>query len=462
MAATPPFRTDKVKKLALPPGPRSLFPLRQIRILRRDVIGFLNYMAANYGDISCFRLGPQLIYLVSSPDLIQETLMTQHASLHKTWIIPNVEDGLGQGMLTSKGEFHWRQRKLIQPALHKQRVRGYANTMIQIADRTARSLREGSTVNMAEEMRRLTLSVVAQTLFGSDIADEADEIGRAITQLSEIYIRVKSPIGQALHCLPFLPVNRRFEQAKRRLDETIYRIIRDRRKSGDARDDLLAMLLASRYEDGTAMPDSLVRDETVSLFLAGHETTGITLTWIWYVLSQHPEVEEEFHRELDEVLSGRLPEPDDLEHLSFTRKIIAEAIRLYPAIYLIPRRAVERCTLGGFAVRPGALVFVNIYSLHHDARFFLDPERFDPFRWTPEMKDSLPRYAYCAFGAGPHACMGEIFAWTEAMLVMAVMGQRWKARVASGHTVDLNPLVNLRPRHGMPMTLIRRRLVTSD
>jgi cytochrome P450 len=305
-------------------------------------------------------------------------------------------------------------------------------------------------------MRRLTLSVVAQTLFGSDIADEADEIGRAITRLSEIYVRVKSPIGQILNYLPFLPVNRRFEQAKRRLDETIYRIIRERRDSCEARDDLLAMLLASRYEDGAAMPDSLVRDETVSLFLAGHETTGITLTWIWYVLSQHPEVEDEFHRELDEVLSGRLPQPDDLERLPFTRKIVAETIRLYPAIYLIPRRAAEPCTLGGFAVRPRSLVLVNIYNVHRDPRFFADPERFHPLRWTPAMKDSLPRYAYCAFGAGPHACMGEMFAWTEAMLVMAVMGQRWKARVAPGHTVGLNPLVNLRPRNGMPMTLIRR------
>jgi len=425
-------------------------------MVRRDVIGFLNYMTANYGDISCFRLGPQRIYLVSSPDLIRETLITRHASLHKTWIIGNVEDGLGRGMLTSKGEFHQRQRKLIQPALHKQRVQGYARSMIRIADRTARGLQEGSTVDMAEEMRLLTLSVVAQTLFGSDIAGEADQIGRAITQLSEIYIRVKSPIGQALNLLPFLPLNRRFEQAKRRLDETIYRIIAERRSSGEDRDDLLSMLLASQYEDGATMPDSLVRDETVSLFLAGHETTGITLTWLWYVLSQHPEIEEEFHRELDGVLAGRQPQPDDVERLPFTRKIIAETIRLYPAIYLIPRRAAEACTLGGFAVRPGSLVLVNIYNVHHDPRFFAEPERFNPSRWTSEMKDSLPRYAYCAFGAGPHACMGEIFAWTEAMLVMTVLGQRWKARVASGHTVELNPLVNLKPRNGMPMTLIRR------
>jgi cytochrome P450 len=359
-------------------------------------------------------------------------------------------------MLTSHGEFHRRQRKLIQPALHKQRVRGYANTMIRIADSAARRLQDGSTVDMSEEMRQLTLSVVAQTLFGTDIADEADEIGRVITELAEIYLRVKSPIGQLLNWLPFLPGNRRFERAKRRLDDTIYRIIDARRSSPDSRDDLLAMLLAAQYEDGATMPASLVRDEVVSLFLAGHETTGITLTWMWYVLAQHPEIEARFHEELDEVLSGRLPEPGDVERLPFTRKIVAEVVRLYPAIYVIPRRAIEACTLGGFAVRRGALVFVSIYNAHHDPRFFAEPEQCRPERWTDEMRDGLPKYAYCAFGAGPHACLGEGFAWTEAVLVMAIMGQRWKARVAAGHTVGVNPLVNLRPRNGMPMTLTRR------
>ena len=452
----PPTDFATMSKPPLPPGPRSLLPLREVWTLRRDVTRFLQHMSATYGDISCFRIGPQLVYLVCHPELIQETLVTHHASLRKTWIIGNVEDGLGQGMLTSKGEFHRRQRRLIQPALHKQRVHGYANAMIRIADGAARRMQEGSSVDMAVEMRRLTLSVVAQTLFGSDVADEADDIGRAITQLSEIYLRVKSPIGQVLNHLPFLPVNRRFERAKQRLDSTIYRIIDARRKSGESRDDLLAMLLAARYEDGASMPASLVRDEAVSLFLAGHETTGITLTWMWYVLSQHPEIEARFHQELDEVLSGRLPEPDDVERLPFTRQIVAETIRLYPAIYVIPRRAAEPCTLGGFEVRRGALVFVSIYNAHHDPRFFADPEQFRPQRWTAEMRASLPRYAYCAFGAGPHSCLGEVFAWTEAVLVMATMGQRWKARVAPGHTVSMNPLVNLRPRNGMPMTLTRR------
>jgi cytochrome P450 len=298
--------------------------------------------------------------------------------------------------------------------------------------------------------------VVAQTLFGADIADEADEIGRAITELAEIYLRVKSPTGQVLNRLPFLPVNTRFERARKRLDESIYRIIEARRNTADSRDDLLAMLLAAQYDDGATMPASVVRDEVVSLFLAGHETTGITLTWMWYVLAQHPDIEARFHQELDEVLSGRLPEPGDVERLAFTRQIVAETIRLYPAIYVVPRRAVESCTLGGFAVRRGALVFVSIYNAHHDPRFFADPEQFLPDRWTDAMRASLPRYAYCGFGAGPHACLGEVFAWTEAVLVMAIMGQRWKARVASGHTVGLNALVNLRPRNGMPVTLTRR------
>jgi cytochrome P450 len=444
------------RTFSLPPGPRSLLPLREIRLLRRDVVGFLTHMADTYGDVSCFRIGPQLVYLVCHPERVHEALVTRHASLEKTWIIANAEEGLGEGLLTSTGEFHRRQRKLIWPALHKQRVCAYAATMVRNADRMTRRFQQQPQVDMAEEMRRLTLSVVAQALFGADIADEADDIGRAIGQLTEIYARVKSPFGSLLNRVPFLPVNRRFDQAKQRLDEAIYGIIAQRRRSGEAREDLLAMLLSAANEEGAAMSDSLVRDEAVSLFLAGHETTGITLTWAWYALSQHPEVEAGFHRELDEVLDGRPPSPQDLDRLAFTQKIVSETTRLYPAIYVIPRRAVEPCTLGGYAVRPGALVFVNIYNTQRDERFYPDPERFYPHRWTPELKEELPRYGYCAFGGGPHYCLGEGFARTEAALVLATLGQRWKARVAPGHTVSLAPLVNLRPRGGMPMTLIPR------
>jgi cytochrome P450 len=267
---------------------------------------------------------------------------------------------------------------------------------------------------------------------------------------------LQSPFGKLLNYLPFLPSNRRFEQAKKSLDDAIYRIINHRRSSGEQRDDLLALLLAAKSDDGTTMSDRLVRDESVALFLAGHETSGITLTWIWCLLSQHPEIEAEFHQELDSVLGGRLPEPNDLERLPFTRKVIEETFRLYPAIYAVPRRAIEPCALGEYTVRNGAIVVVSIYNVHRDPRFFAEPERFNPHRWTPEMKESLPRYAYCPFGGGPHACLGERFAWTELMLVTAIFGQRWKARLVPGHTVAVNPLANLRPRNGMPMILTRR------
>ncbi len=444
------------RKPPLPPGPRSLLSIREIRALRHGILDFFQLLAREYGDISCFRIGPQLIYVVCHPDIIQDTLVKHHASLRKTWILGNVEDGLGKGMLTSTGDFHRRQRKLVQPALHKQRVAGYAKTMIGIADCVANGLRDTAPVDMHEEMRRLTLSVVAQTLLGSDLAEEAEELGAAITQLTEMYARVTTPLGPLLNRLPFLARNRRFEQAKKRVDDTIYRLIAQRRGTGEEREDLLAMLLNARDDDGTSMGDSLVRDEMVSIFLAGHETTAIALTWSWYLLSQHPEVEAEFHHELATVLGGRLPQPEDVERLTFTRNVVTESIRLYPPIYVIPRRALEPCPLGAYTVRPGALILVNVYSAHHDARYYVEPERFDPHRWTREMKEQLPRYAYCAFGGGPHACMGEGFAWTEAVLVMAILGQRWKARVAPGHVITMNPLVNLRPKNGMPMVLTRR------
>ncbi|GMV90613.1 MAG: cytochrome P450 [Candidatus Hydrogenedentota bacterium] len=441
---------------ALPPGPRGPVPIREIRILRRDVVGFLKHMANNYGDLSCVRIGHLLIYIVSHPELVHETLVTRNESLQKSWIFGNAKDALGEGMLTSSGDFHRHQRKLIRPALHHERVHAYAQTMIRMADDIARDLPNETVVDMDAVMRSITLPVVADTLFGADLAAETGKIGTAITQLTEVFNRAKSPFGTLLNYVPILPLNRRVKESMKTIDDAIYRIISQRRESADEHDDLLSMLLAAQDAGGASMHDSMVRNEVLALMLAGHETTAITLTWAWYVLAQHPEIEAEFHKELEDVLGDRLPVPDDLKRFTFTRKVVAETIRYYPAFYLVLRSAAEPCTLGGYDVRPGTIIFVSVYNVHHDPRFYPDPERFDPHRWTPEMKEQLPRYAYCGFGGGSHACLGESFAWTEAMLVLAVLGQRWKARIAPGHTVGLNPLVNLRPRGGMPMILTRR------
>jgi cytochrome P450/protein-S-isoprenylcysteine O-methyltransferase Ste14 len=441
----------------LPPGPRSFLSIRETYALFRDLIGFLEFNVKTHGDLFSLRIGSRLLCVANHPDLIQDVLVTQHKVLEKTWILPSAKDVLGNGMLTSKGEFHRQQRKLIQPALHRQRIAGYAEIMIRLAAEKGDRWKDGAPVDMAQEMMRLTLSVVAQTLFGSDIGEEADDVGRCITELTEAYAQVKSPVSAALSRIPFLPRNRRFERARHRLDETIFGLIARRRNSHETRDDLLSMLLNARCEeDGSTMSDQQVRDEAVALFLAGHETTSNVLTWTWYLLSQSPDVEAEYQQELQSVLQGRCPVPEDLERLPFSRKVLTEALRLYPPAYLVPRLANAPCTLGGYSIPPEALVFINIYHVQRDPRFFRDPEVFNPHRWTPEMKEALPRYAFCPFGGGPHACLGEHFAWAEGILIMAVLAQRWRAVLKAGHRVTLNPLVNLRPRGGMPMTLHRR------
>ncbi len=442
--------------LALPPGPRSFLSIREVLAVRRDLIGFLNHVKS-YGDIACFRLGPQLCYYANHPDYFHDILLTHHQVLQKTWILRRAEDGFGKGILMSTGEAHKRQRKMLQPAFHKQRIGRYMQTMIDVAERDSNSWQDGATVDMAQEMQRTTISVAAQTLFGTDFAEEAQEIGEALAVAVDLFTQIKGPFAFFLSNISIAPRNIRFERAKRRVHAIIHKLIAQRRESGEERDDFLAMLLAAQHEDShEGLSDEQIRDEAVSIFISGFETSTNTLSWAWYMLSKNPDVEEELHRELDTVLGGRLPTPEDLERLTFTRKVIAEVLRHYPSVYVIPRRVTESCPLGQFTMPPGSLVFVGIYTIQHDARFYDEPERFKPNRWTSEMSSKLPRFAFSAFGGGPHACLGEHFAWAETVLLLSVLAQRWKARVPDGHEVKMNPLVNLRPLGGIPMKLTRR------
>lgn len=440
----------------LPPGPRALLPIRELRALRRDILGFLEHMTRSYGDISCFRVGPELVYLVTHPDFVYEVLVAQHRSFGKTWIFRTVDRFLGHGIVNSHGEANRRKRQMVMPALHKQRIAGYADTMIRLADRTANSWQDGATVDMVQEMLRLTMTMVTETLFGADIREEADEVGRAITELHMIYRRGMSPLGEVFEHIPFLPARRRFDRAKERLDATIYDLIDRRRRSGEDRDDVLGRLLAARDDSGRPLTDREVRDEAIGMFVAGHESTANLLAWLWWLLFEHPEIEAKLHRELDDVLGGRLPEPQDSERLPFLRQVLTEALRLYPLSYVIPRRVLEPCPMGPFMLRPGSLILVGIYYIQRDPRYFESPDRFDPHRWTPELRERLPRDAYRPFGAGPHSCPGEQFAWAESTLAIATLAQRWRARLAPGHTVTANPIVFLRPQAPIPMIVTRR------
>jgi cytochrome P450 len=411
-------------------------------------------MANGYGDLVYFRLGPQPVFLLKNPDNIRDVLVTHNKNFMKGEGLQRAKRLLGEGLLTSEGDFHLRQRRLAQPAFHRQRIAGYAATMVEYAARMRDRWQAGAERDVAREMMRLTLAITGKTLFDADVEDEADEIGEALTTSFQAFNRLALPFSRLLERLA-LPSTKRFQKARERLDSTIYRIINERRASGEDRGDLLSMLIQARDEegDGSGMTDKQLRDEAMTIFLAGHETTANALTWTWYLLSQYPEVEAKFHAEVDEVLKGGFGAAEDFPRLRYTEMVFAEAMRLYPPAWIIGRRALGDYQINGYAIPARSILVMSQYLTHHDARFFPDPFRFDPERWAPEARESRPKFSYFPFGGGPRVCIGESFAWVEGALVLATIAQRFRMRLAPGQPVELQPTITLRPKHGMRMIL---------
>ncbi len=364
---------------------------------------------------------------------------------------------IGEGLLTSEGEFHLRQRRLAQPAFHRQRIANYATTMTDYAQRTGERWQDGATLDISQEMMRLTLAIVGKTLFDADVEKEAEEIGEALTTSMELFDRFTLPFNALLEKIPFSPSVKRFEQAKARLDATIYRLIAEHRANGDSGDLLSMLILAQDTEgDGGRMSDLQLRDEAMTIFLAGHETTANALTWTWYLLSQHPEVEKKMQAEIDTVLAGRAANAEDWPKLRYTEMVLAEAMRMYPPAWIMGRRALHDYQIGEYFVPANSIILASPYIMHHDPRYYPDPDRFDPQRWTAEARESRPKFAYFPFGAGPRICIGEQFAWMEGVLLLATLAQKWQLRLVPGHPVEMQPLVTLRTKHGMRMTLHKR------
>jgi cytochrome P450 len=430
---------------------------------RRDPLKFLTRIAREHGDVVHFRLGPQDVYLLNHPDLVRDALVTKQDHFHKGRALQRSKRLLGEGLLTSEGEHHRRQRRLAQPGFHRKRIESYGATMTGYADRYSSAWRDGAQVDIAHEMMRLTLAIVGKTLFSADVEGEADEVGEALTEIMEMFQMLLLPYSEYLEKLP-LPQNRRFTRARAKLDAIIYRIIAERRGSEEDAGDLLSMLMHARDDegDGAGMTDEQLRDEVMTLILAGHETTANALAWTWYLLAQHPGVERKLHAELDAVLGGgngvgaRLPTVEDLPHLRYTEMVFSESMRLYPPAWTVGRLAVKDYTAGGYAIPAGSLVLVSQYVTHRDPRFWPDPLRFDPERWTPGAKESRPQYSYFPFGAGARRCVGEGFAWMEGSLLIAAIARRWRMRLVPTHPVVEHPRITLRPKHGIRVTLERR------
>ncbi len=408
-----------------------------------------------YPDMVHLKLGINDLYLVTNPSLIQEVLVTKQADFIKGRFLQNTKKVFGEGLLTSEGNFHHRKRRLIQPAFHKDRIRAYAATMVEEEERLTERWHDGDVLDVHQEMTKLTMSIIAKCLFNRDVESSAGAISEDLTTTIEYFEVLSSPLAGLLERLPS---SRKYHKAVQRVDAMVYSLIEERRASG-ARDgdDLMSMLLSAREEDGfSAMSESEVRDEVLITFAAGHETTSNALTWTWYLLSQNPSVEEKLHSEVEAVVGSRLPSADDLPRLEYTTKVLTESMRVYPPAWILVREATKNCTVGDYFIPRGAGLALSQYVIHHDRRFFSDPERFDPDRWTPEMKEALPKFAYFPFGGGARSCIGEPFAWMEGVLLLAAISRRWRMTHVEGHKVEMLPRITLRPKYGMTMRLARR------
>jgi cytochrome P450 len=441
----------------LPPGPP-----RSLRTLfvygpGRNPIAFFTHLARTYGDISYVHLPGEHLFLLNHPQLVRDVLVTNQRRFLKGRGLERARRLLGEGLLTSEGAVHVRQRRLMQPAFHRDRIASYASVMTGAADRLHRTWQDGAEFDVSHDMMALTLAIVGKTLFDADVASQAPHVGRALAAVMRSFWLTMLPGFDVLERLP-LPAFKRSQKARAELDAIIYGLIAERRRAPGDRGDLLSMLLLAQDEEGGGgMTDRQVRDEAMTIFLAGHETTANALSWTWYLLSQSPDTEARLHQEIDRVLQGRAPTIEDLPRLTFVEQVITEAMRLYPPAWIIGRRAIDAYPAGDYVLPPRALVVMSPYLLHRDARFFSDPDRFNPDRWTAAFKAALPPFAYFPFGGGARRCIGESFAWMELVLVTATIAQQWRLRVVAGHQVVPQPLVTLRMKHGLRVVAARRK-----
>lgn len=428
-----------------------------MREFNRDSLGFIERAHRDYGDIVWMRFLYVPALFLYHPNEIEYVLSINPRNFRKAMSLRSnfFQRLVGNGLLTSEGEEWKRQRRLSSPAFHRHRISAYADTMVDYTRRLTANWQPGVTRDMHREMMRLTLEIVVRCLFSADVSNDVDHVGDTLKELVKPFAAQATLKWILNNRLP-TPTHLRFHKLAGRIDDVVYRIIAERRASGKDEGDLLSMLLAARDEDGSQMNDQQLRDEVMTLFLAGHETTALTLGWSWYLLGKHPEAEKKFHDELDEVLGGRAPLMADLPRLKFTEQIAKESMRLYPPAYGLGREAIDDCEIGGYRVPGGTQIFMFQWVTQRDARFFDRPDDFVPERWTSDFEESLPKYAYFPFGGGPRACIGASFAMMEIILVLATIGQRFRLELVPNHPVEIYPAMSLRPKDGVEVVVKHR------
>jgi cytochrome P450 len=403
-------------------------------------------MARQYGDIANFRLGGVDAYFVSHPDLVREVLIAQRASFTLSPLRKRLEMVVGQGLFTSEGELHARQRRLMQPVFRKSRIEAYARHMVSLAQHTRDRWAPGAEIDLAAEMMKLTMFIAAKTLYDHDIEGESDSVSRNLATLLGSFARLMSPFLRPALRLP-LPSTLRVRKAIRELDEVIYGMIEQRRASAASGQDLLSLLMQAKDDQTQAqMTEKQLRDELLTLLIAGHETTANLLAWTFYLLAQAPEADAKLHAEARALLGGRSAfTTADTDAMKYGKQVILEGLRLYPPGWFIGRAALTEVTLGAYTLPKGAMVIMSQYVMHRDARFFEQPESFRPERWSEQFQERLPRGAYFPFSAGDRHCIGEGFAWQEALLLLATLVERWRFELLPGQRIRPKPSVTLRP-----------------
>jgi cytochrome P450 len=453
--------------IGYPPGPHSILPNKLLRGFMHDPIKTLMDIARTYGDICHFKFGRQHIYLLNNPDYIEDVLIRNYKNFIKSRGLQVSKRLLGEGLVTSEGEFHDRQRRIIQPTFHPNRIKGYGNIMTSYAVRMRQRWNDGITLDIHKEMMHVTSEIISKAVLGSDVKLEDDEVGNALQTCMEYFNRLQMPFGELIEKIPILHINKGYQIAKKKLDSIVYSMIKEHRdkekKSEYHEEDLLYTLLqAQDTEAGIGrMTDSQLKDEVMTIFLAGHETTSNALTWTFYLLSQHPTAEARLYAELCSVLGDkdtiRIPTVEDIPKLEYTEKVFRESMRLYPPAWTIGRQAINDYKVDRYVISAGSIILMSQYVMHHDSRYFSDPDLFYPDRWTKESKLQLPRFSYFPFGGGIRGCVGEPFAWMEGILLIATLCQHWKMHHDPDHKVGLKPLITLRPKYGMRMILEHRK-----
>lgn len=443
-----------------PPGPKRWWSFLNTLESRKDPLSYHIQNRERYGDIVYIKTSEVDFFVFNDPEDIHRILVKESKNTEKGRGLERMKPVLGEGLLTSNGEFHRRQRRLVLPAFHRQRIQSYATIMASYTDTFQQQWNDGDVVDISDDMMKLTLQIVGKTLFDKDVSAEASAVGHAIDKLMKgwwLSMLLPEFLVKLLLKAP-LPMLRDFQKSIDGLDQIIFDLIKERRESGEDHGDLLSMLLQSvdDEDNNSQMTDQQARDESMTLFLAGHETTANALTWTWYLLAQNPECEARLHEELDSVLQGRLPTYEDIPNLPYTEMVISESMRLYPPAWMIGRRTLVPLEFKGYTIPAESTILTSQFVVHHDERWYPDPWKFDPMRWTPEEKAKRPKFSYFPFGGGIRRCIGEAFAWMEAIILLATMAQSWKMHLEPNQKIVPEPLITLRPKYGLKVKLEQR------